>query len=134
MKMGKDVSVKTEVEKAEGSNLVSKYAPSKLNKSVQELIQFINDKALMEKSMVQVGYDVKKLPLGHLSDATVLAGYKVLQEIDLVLSASKKPKTAGLCTNPQLKQLSNQFYSTIPHNFGFANMANFVIDSPEKLK
>ena len=33
----------------------------------------------MEKSMVQVGYDVKKLPLGQLSDETVKDGYKILR-------------------------------------------------------
>ena len=42
--------------------------------------------------MVQVGYDVKKLPLGQLSDDTVLAGYKTLNEIDDIfkLVSSKK--------------------------------------------
>jgi len=35
---------------------------------------------------------------------------------------------------PELKKLSNEFYSTIPHNFGFAPMINFVIDTEVKLK
>ena len=35
---------------------------------------------------------------------------------------------------PELKKLSNEFYSTIPHNFGFAPMINFVIDTEDKLK
>jgi poly [ADP-ribose] polymerase len=35
---------------------------------------------------------------------------------------------------PQLKKLSNDFYSTIPHNFGFAKMSNFIIDTEDKLK
>ena len=53
MKMGKDASVRTEVEKASNTKEgESNYAASKLSKSVQDLISFINDKALMEKSMV----------------------------------------------------------------------------------
>jgi hypothetical protein len=45
---------------------------------VSELIKFIFNKNLMEKSMASVGYDVSKLPLGQLSEETVNAGYKVL--------------------------------------------------------
>jgi hypothetical protein len=67
MKVGADSEVvKATVEKDAGSadEADKKYEPSKLDKRVQDFVNFINDKKLMEKSMTQVGYDVKKLPLG----------------------------------------------------------------------
>jgi len=41
---------------------------------------------LIEQSVVQIGYDVKRLPLGQLSKETVLEGYKYLREIEKVLN------------------------------------------------
>jgi poly [ADP-ribose] polymerase len=46
------------------------------------VIEFIFNKKLMEDSVIKVGYDVKKLPLGELSKETVLKGYSVLREIE----------------------------------------------------
>jgi poly [ADP-ribose] polymerase len=40
---------------------------------------------MMEKSVVEVGYDAKKLPLGKLSKETVKNGYKILQKIEQVI-------------------------------------------------
>ena len=53
----------------------AKYAKSELEPTVYKFIKFIFDKDLMEKSVSQVGYDVKKLPLGQLSEETVKEGY-----------------------------------------------------------
>jgi hypothetical protein len=39
----------------------------------------------MEKSLVDVGYDIKKLPLNKLSKDTFNKAYKVLEEIQKVL-------------------------------------------------
>ena len=36
----------------------------------------------MESSIVSVNVDIKKMPLGQLSRETVLAGYKVLRELE----------------------------------------------------
>jgi len=70
----------------------------------------------MEKSVVHVGYDPKKLPLDKLSDETVKQGYKYLCEIETILNASKSKLTPG--QSSQLAQLSAKFYTYIPHNFG----------------
>lgn len=42
--------------------------------------------------MTNVGYDVNKLPLGELSEETVKAGYKVLRELEDVLTQQEKNK------------------------------------------
>ena len=96
----------------------AKEVGSKLDAKVQELIRFIFDKSLMEKSVVSVGYDINKMPLGELSKETVLKGYRILRDIDNVIDGRSKGN---------LTDLSSQFYSNIPHNFGFAKMSSFII-------
>lgn len=45
----------------------------------------IFDMNMIEQSIVQVGFDAKRLPLGQLSKETVMEGYKYLQMIAKVL-------------------------------------------------
>jgi poly [ADP-ribose] polymerase 2/3/4 len=80
---------------------------------------------LIEKSVVQIGYDAKRLPLGQLDKETVLEGYKYLREIEKVLNG----KTKG-----DLAHLSSKFYTYIPHNFSMKHMSNFTIKTREILK
>ena len=110
------------------------YPPSKLDKRVQRLLEFINDRNLMERSVTQAGYDIQKLPLGQLSDQTVKDGYKTLRQIEIILMKIDKKKTTRSKEMPKLKELTNQFYTSIPHNFGMAKMYNFIIDNEEMLK
>ena len=79
----------------------------------------------MEDSVVKIGYDVKKMPLGELSKETVLKGYRILRSIEDVLAKR---------ATESLEDLSGQFYTNIPHNFGMKKMRLFVIDTNEKLK
>jgi hypothetical protein len=74
MKLGaaKDTNIKPEITKSESN---TSYPASKLEKPVQDLINFIFDKKLMEASVTSVGYDPSKLPLGELSDDNVKLGY-----------------------------------------------------------
>lgn len=80
---------------------------------------------LIEKSVVQIGYDPQKLPLGKLSKETVQEGYRVLRQIEKVLNWKGKG---------DLSDLSNQFYTQIPHNFGMKKMKNFIINTNQVLK
>ncbi len=75
--------------------------------------------------MIEVGYDAKKLPLGKLSKAHVSKGYKVLKEISDLVDDKKSNRAA-------LLDLSNQFYTLIPHNFGMKVPP--VIDNKDLLK
>ena len=78
MKLGADCSdTKTAASSQDSTNADT--APSKLDKSLQSLMEFIHDKNLMENSVVSAGYDANKLPLGKLSDETVKEGYKYLR-------------------------------------------------------
>jgi poly [ADP-ribose] polymerase len=63
----------------------------------------------MELAVAANGYDVKKLPLGDLSHATIQKGYQVLSEIEKAINSKK---------TSLLKDLCSKFYTYIPHNFG----------------
>ncbi len=80
---------------------------------------------LIQKSVVSIGYDVQKLPLGQLDPNTIQRGNLALKEIGKVLN--KKAKG-------DLAQLSSDFYTVIPHNFGMKNMSQFVIRDKKTLK
>ncbi|KAH9786483.1 poly (ADP-ribose) polymerase 2 [Citrus sinensis] len=71
------------------------------------------------------GYNANKLPLGTLSKSTILKGYDVLKRIADVIHLPDRRK---------LEQLSGEFYTVIPHDFGFQKMGDLVIDTPQKLK
>ena len=110
MKMGaaKDSTIKPEISKTETE---TKYADSKLEKPVQDLINFIFDKKLMEASVTSVGYDPSKLPLGELSEDNVKIGYQHLRSIEDILLKIKDGKTSISASKPQLTSLSSAFYT-----------------------
>ena len=98
---------------------------SNLNKSVQDLIRLIFNMNMMQKAMEEIGYDAKKMPLGKLSKETIKKGYEALKKIADVL----EKKASG-----DLADLSGEFYTLIPHDFGFKKMSQFVINTQDKLK
>lgn len=51
------------------------FLPSKLDSNVQDFVKLIFNQKLMEESVIKIGYDVKKMPLGELQKETVLKGY-----------------------------------------------------------
>eukprot|EP01117_Protostelium_nocturnum_P006845 TRINITY_DN2453_c1_g2_i1.p1 TRINITY_DN2453_c1_g2~~TRINITY_DN2453_c1_g2_i1.p1 ORF type:complete len:925 (-),score=400.89 TRINITY_DN2453_c1_g2_i1:130-2904(-) len=80
---------------------------------VKTLVSEIFDTNMMKKALESLDVDVKKMPLGKISKSQIKQGYQVLTDIQNVL------QNEG--TNPsemRLKDLSNQFYTIIPHNFG----------------
>ena len=79
MKLGAGDKACVKAEVKSGAAPEAKHAGSKLPASVQDFVQLIFDKDLMEQSVTQVGYDVKKLPLGQLSEETVKNGYAYLR-------------------------------------------------------
>ena len=81
---------------------------------------------MMEEQMSKIGYDAKKMPLGKLSKETIRRGYSVLNKISEVL--------AGRCKG-DLFTLSSEFYTVIPHDFGFGkDLKQHVINTTAKVK
>lgn len=122
MKLGDD----NDVVKPQVKKVKSDYANSKLPDSVQELMKFIYDTNLINKTVEQSGYDIKKLPLGQLSDETIKNGYQMLKKIETVLNEIKSGNKSREST---LADLSSKFYTYIPHNFGRQKMSNFIINT-----
>ena len=98
-----------------------------LNPDVMELISLIYNKKMINDNLYEIGYDSQKMPLGKLSPVTLTTGLNILKQIESELK-SKNP------SKEQLKKYSSEFYTQIPHNFGFQKMYNFIIDTIEKVK
>ena len=98
-----------------------------LSDKVIELIELIYDKNILNHQMKEIGYDSSKMPLGKLAKESLEKGYLILKNIEKELQNKSPSKTT-------LTQLSSDFYTYIPHDFGFQKMYHFIIDSLEKVK
>ncbi|KAJ0229909.1 hypothetical protein HA466_0311460 [Hirschfeldia incana] len=98
---------------------------SKLDPQVAKFISLICNVSMMAQQMMEIGYNAKELPLRKLSKSTISKGYEVLQRISEMIERYDRAR---------LEELSGEFYTVIPHDFGFKKMSQFVIDTPQKLK
>ncbi|KAK1796119.1 hypothetical protein P4O66_009200 [Electrophorus voltai] len=83
---------------------------SQLAKPVQELIRMIFDVESMKKAMVEFEIDLQKMPLGKLSKRQIQSAYALLSEVQQAVS--------DRASESVILDLSNQFYTLIPHDFG----------------
>ncbi|KAI4719294.1 PARP-domain-containing protein [Aureobasidium sp. EXF-10727] len=91
------------------------YTPPKctLEPPIQSLMELIFNQKHFANTMQSLNYDVNKLPLGKLSKATIIRGFEILKELSALMSdTSLAPNLYGF------EELSNQYYSYIPHSFG----------------
>jgi poly [ADP-ribose] polymerase len=87
---------------------------SKLDERVQSLVKLIYNKDMMESQMREMDFDVKKMPLGKLHPNQIKLGHGVLKKMaDLVENGGSKSK---------LQELSDEFYSLIPHAGGMSRL------------
>ncbi|CAM8930627.1 unnamed protein product [Rhodiola kirilowii] len=98
---------------------------TQLESRVAKFISLICNVSMMKQHMIEIGYNAEKLPLGKLSKTTILKGYDVLKRIADVIGQSDRKI---------LEELSGEFYTVVPHDFGFKKMREFVIDTSQKLK
>uniref|UniRef100_A0A8C8R4N6 Poly [ADP-ribose] polymerase n=1 Tax=Pelusios castaneus TaxID=367368 RepID=A0A8C8R4N6_9SAUR len=89
---------------------VSAGTKSKLPKQVQDLIKMIFDVESMKKAMVEFEIDLQKMPLGKLSKRQIQSAYSILNEVQQAVSDGG--------SESQILDLSNRFYTLIPHDFG----------------
>uniref|UniRef100_A0A4W3HYA8 Poly [ADP-ribose] polymerase n=1 Tax=Callorhinchus milii TaxID=7868 RepID=A0A4W3HYA8_CALMI len=86
---------------------------SKLDRAVQDLIKMIFDVESMKKAMVEFEIDLQKMPLGKLSKRQIQSAYSILNEVQQVDGGKLS----------QILDLSNRFYTLIPHDFGMKKPA-----------
>ncbi|XP_052061319.1 poly [ADP-ribose] polymerase 2-like [Mytilus californianus] len=101
-----------------------KYPDSKLDKSLQNLIDLICDVKSMEDAVKEMKYDAKKAPLGKLTTDQVKAGYASLKKIETCINKGD--------FGQHLTQACNEFYTRIPHTFGMSQPP--LIRSKEEVK
>ena len=104
------------------------YEESKLDQSVFDLIKLISSKEMFESELKVAGLDLTRMPLGRISPMMIKDGYKILKQIEAELGRSGGPR------RDVLNGLSGQFYTVIPHSFGFSKAISFVINSVDKLQ
>ena len=100
----------------------------KVTHKVGELITFIFSLKMMHTQIQEIGFDAKKTPLGKLSNANLKTGYTILKNILKEIEGGAtdwKQKVAGF---------SNKFFTFIPHDFGFKDMAKQILDTKEKVQ
>jgi poly [ADP-ribose] polymerase 2/3/4 len=85
---------------------------SELEPEVQSLMQLIFNQQYMNAAMSDLNYDANKMPLGKLSKATINRGFQVLKDLSVLL------KDGTGSEREEIEDLSNRYYSLIPHNFG----------------
>lgn len=90
-----------------------------LEKPVQDLLGLIFNASYLTATLSELKYDAQKLPLGKLSKATILKGFQALKDLSAVLNdATLGPSLYNKSTGDAIEDLSNLFYSLIPHAFG----------------
>ena len=96
-----------------------KQLESKLPEPVQRLMELIFNQTYFNSSMLEMDYDANKLPLGKLSKRTLMAGYERLKEIaELIADPSLASSKYQSSIQDARSQLSDAFYTVIPHSFG----------------
>ncbi|KAK5633062.1 hypothetical protein RRF57_008776 [Xylaria bambusicola] len=92
---------------------------SRLPRPVQDLMQLIFNQEYFTNAMSDLNYDSKKLPLGKLSKAMITRGFQTLKDLSALIDdpslAASQYKTT---VNDACEQLSNLYFTVIPHNFG----------------
>jgi poly [ADP-ribose] polymerase len=86
-------------------------AKSTLSAPVQSLMQLIFNQQYMNDAMSDLNYDADKMPLGKLSKATINRGFQTLKDLAALLQGATSSRD-------EVEDLSNRYYSLIPHNFG----------------
>lgn len=89
-----------------------------LEPAVKSLMQLIFNQDYFEASMNNFNYDANKLPLGKLSKATISRGFQTLKDLSALLDDTSLAGNYQQSPQGAIEQLSNRFYSYIPHSFG----------------
>ncbi|XP_034248574.1 poly [ADP-ribose] polymerase [Thrips palmi] len=91
---------------------------SKLAKSVQDLIKTIFDVETMKKCMMEFELDLEKMPLGKLSQKQLLQAYSVLKDALELVQKEDKEGVTGPNSRAKYIDLTNRFFTLVPHDFG----------------
>lgn len=83
---------------------------SKLARPIQDLVELIFNQKYQQEALDSMNYDTNKMPLGKLSKGTISRGFQALKDLATLID--------NPTTSYDIEQLSNRYYSLIPHSFG----------------
>ncbi|VDC02029.1 unnamed protein product [Peniophora sp. CBMAI 1063] len=92
---------------------------STLEPEIQAVTRLIFNQNFVNAALSEMNYDANKLPLGKMSKSTILNGFSALKLLSEVINdpsgavAQQHGGFATACT-----ELTNNYYSVIPHVFG----------------
>ncbi|CAK7270218.1 hypothetical protein SEPCBS57363_003994 [Sporothrix epigloea] len=90
-----------------------------LTTPVQSLMELIFNRQFFAATMSDLNYDANKLPLGKLSKTTISRGFQALKDLSaLIDNQTLAMAVHNLPYGQAVEQLSNMYYSVIPHAFG----------------
>jgi poly [ADP-ribose] polymerase len=96
-----------------------KAVSSTLAKPVQDLMELIFNQQYFAATMSAMSYDANKLPLGKLSKRTLKSGFEALKQLaELLANPSLAVEVHNMPYGEALQELSNSYYTYIPHSFG----------------
>ncbi|KAH7407017.1 poly polymerase catalytic domain-containing protein [Phaeosphaeria sp. MPI-PUGE-AT-0046c] len=107
-----DVDADADGDATKGSSSKVEAAECTLQPPVQNLMKLIFNQTYFDATMADLNYDANKLPLGKLSKGTIARGFQALKDLSVILDNTDAASLA------EAEQLSNRFYSVIPHAFG----------------
>ena len=100
-----------DVETKKGDEEEYKEPQSTLPSATQDLMGLIFNTQYWTANLASLNYDTNKLPLGKLSKTTITRGFQALKDLSDRLDKPSGPGTSII-------DLSNLYYSLIPHDFG----------------
>ena len=96
-----------------------KHVESALEVPVQSLMQLIFNQKYFAATMTDMDYDANKLPLGKLGKGTLKRGFERLKELaELIANPALANEQYNMSFLGAVEELSNAFYTVIPHSFG----------------
>lgn len=101
--------------------------PCTLEPAVQQLMELIFNQQYFAATMSAMNYDDKKMPLGKLSQATILRGFQMLKDLTAVIQGTSPPSTS-------VETLSDLYYSLIPHVFGNRSVRPPIVNNLDMVK
>ena len=108
--------------------LIESIKSSNIGKGVAKLMKDIFCLRMFDSQIKEIGYDVKKMPLGKLAPTNIKMGYNILKALLKEIDSKNKD------WKNKVETMGSKFYSFIPHNVGFKNMATLVLDTKEKVE
>uniref|UniRef100_A0A7S1I875 Poly [ADP-ribose] polymerase n=1 Tax=Eutreptiella gymnastica TaxID=73025 RepID=A0A7S1I875_9EUGL len=92
------------------AKLKAEMPETKLQERIASLVEMISDMRMMSHAMAELDIDTKKMPLGKIQKKQIRQALEIIAQIDSEINGRKQ--------NRVLSDLSSQFYTIIPHDFG----------------